>query len=69
MVARENTPQESELNTLKEVQAIRTFAEDMKDFWHQFVMEPMEKVLVSQRSSDYGFMGRLDTEIAMNNYG
>ena len=25
--------------------------------------------LVSQRSSDYRFMGRLGTEIAMNNYG
>ena len=29
----------------------------------------MEIVLVSQRSSDYRFMGRLGTEIVMNNYG
>ena len=55
--------------TLKEVQVIRTFAEDMKDFWHHFIMESMEKFLVSQRSSDDSFSSLLYTEIVINNYG
>ena len=55
-------------DTLKEVQVIGTFAKDMKDFWHHFIMESMEKFLVSQRSSDDRFMGGLNTEIVINNY-
>ena len=56
-------------STLKEVQTIRTFAEDIKVFLHHFIIEPMEKFLFSQRSSDDRFMGSLYTEIVMNSYG
>ena len=58
-----------QIYTLKEVQAIRIFAEDIKVFWHHFIMEPIEKFLFSQISSDDRFMGGLYTEIVMNNYG